>query len=53
MNVCVIVTVAMVMMLRDFGPYVFFKYVGWWSFAVKGFWVVLIFMIMCKHNGKH
>jgi hypothetical protein len=29
------------MLLRDFGPYVFYLYVGWWSFAVvKGFWAL-------------
>jgi hypothetical protein len=27
--VCVVITVAIVMLLRDFGPYVFYLYVGW------------------------
>jgi hypothetical protein len=28
-NVCVVITVAVVMLLRDFGPYVVCLYVGW------------------------
>jgi hypothetical protein len=36
-NVSVVITVAMVMLLSDFGPYVLHIYVGWWSLAVKGF----------------
>jgi hypothetical protein len=29
MKVCVVMAVAMVMLIRDFGPYAFYLYVGW------------------------
>jgi hypothetical protein len=29
MNVCVVITVAMVMLLRDFGPSAFYLHAGW------------------------
>jgi hypothetical protein len=37
MNVCVVIIVAMVMLLRDFGPYAFCTLVGD-NFLAKTFW---------------
>jgi hypothetical protein len=39
MNVCFVITVAMVMLQRHFGSYVFCLH-GWGSFVVKIFWTL-------------
>jgi hypothetical protein len=45
MNMCVVITVATVVLLRDFGPYIFYRHIGCDHLLLRDFgpyWIILI-----------